>query len=81
MDKLDLKTWDFQHPVVPTDHLSIEDVGRLGAWCMIEFFSAPGRATRLFNTPYHELAKLCVQDYMENLNKFGQAATEGGVYV
>ncbi|MCK5179109.1 MAG: radical SAM protein, partial [Candidatus Omnitrophica bacterium] len=27
-EKIDLKTWDFQHPVIPTEHLTVEEVGR-----------------------------------------------------
>ena len=29
--EINLREWDFHHPVVPTKYLSIEDVGRLGA--------------------------------------------------
>ena len=74
--------WDFQHPVVPTNFLSLEDVGRLGAWCMREFFSKPQRAERiLYGSQYHELARLCVRDFMQNIGNFEQAATKGEVYV
>lgn len=72
---LNIKTWDFQHPVVPTNYLSKEDVGRLGSWCMREFFSVVERVERLFTGPYHELARLCVRDFIENINKFEKAAT------
>lgn len=82
LETLDLRTWDFQHPVVPTDYLSIEDIGRLGAWCMREFFSKPQRAERvLYSRQYHELARLCVRDFIQNINKFEDAATKGEVYV
>jgi radical SAM superfamily enzyme YgiQ (UPF0313 family) len=76
LDKLDLRDWDFQHPVVPANHLSIEDVGRLGSWCMREFFSVPHRVSRLFQGPYHELAKLCVRDFMDNIQSFESGATK-----
>ena len=46
--KIDFRTWDFLHPVMPTDHLSIEDLGRLGSWCMREFFPSPGGSTGLW---------------------------------
>ena len=45
-DKINLKDWDFQHPVIPTDFLSVEDVGRLGSWCMREYYSKPERIHR-----------------------------------
>jgi len=80
-EEIDLKKWDFQHPVVPTEHLSIEDVGRLGSWCMREFFSRPGRIQRIMTSDYSDLAKLCIRDFMENVTKFEAAATKGDVYV
>lgn len=75
MDKLDLRDWDFQHPVIPTNHLSIEDVGRLGSWCMREFFSKAERVSRIFQGKYHELAVKCVTDFMENISSFERGAT------
>ncbi len=79
--KIDLKKWDFQHPVVPTKHLSVEEVGRLGSWCMREFFSRSHRIHRIMSGRYHELAKLCVKDFMANISKFEAAATKGDLYV
>jgi radical SAM superfamily enzyme YgiQ (UPF0313 family) len=78
---IELKKWDFQHPVVPTKHLSIEEVGRLGSWCMREFFSRPHRIHRIMGGRYHELAKLCIKDFMANISKFEAAATKGDLYV
>jgi anaerobic magnesium-protoporphyrin IX monomethyl ester cyclase len=78
---IDLIKWDFQHPVVPTRHLSIEEVGRLGSWCMREFFSRPHRIHRIMSGRYSELAKLCVKDFMANISKFEAAATKGDLYV
>lgn len=69
-DKINLKDWDFQHPVVPTDHLSIEDVGRLGAWCMREYYSKPERIQRIFTSNYDMKVKLCVKDFMSNIAKW-----------
>ncbi len=80
-EKIDLITWDFQHPVVPTKHLSTEEVGRLGSWCMREFFSRPHRIHRIMASRYSDLAKLCVKDFMANISKFEAAATKGDLYV
>jgi anaerobic magnesium-protoporphyrin IX monomethyl ester cyclase len=79
--KIDLIKWDFQHPVVPTKYLSVAEVGRLGSWCMREFFSRSHRIHRIMASPYHELAKLCVKDFMSNISKFEAAATQGELYV
>jgi radical SAM superfamily enzyme YgiQ (UPF0313 family) len=72
---IDLKEWDFQHPVIPTKHLSPEDVGRLGSWCMREFYSRPERIHRIMGSSYDMLVKLCVKDFMNNLSKFEQRST------
>lgn len=79
--RIDLKSWDFQHPVVATKALSIEEVGRLGSWCMREFFSRSHRIHRIMSSNYSDLAKLCVKDFMSNISKFEAAATRGDLYV
>ncbi|MCA9394624.1 MAG: radical SAM protein [Candidatus Omnitrophica bacterium] len=69
-DTIDLKLWDFQHPVIPTDHLTIEEVGRLGAWCMREYYSKPERIHRIMSSDYDMKVKLCVKDFMNNISKW-----------
>jgi anaerobic magnesium-protoporphyrin IX monomethyl ester cyclase len=69
-EKINLKDWDFQHPVIPTDHLSVEDVGRLGAWCMREYYSKPERIHRIMESDYDIRVKLCVKDFMSNISKW-----------
>ena len=69
-ETINLKDWDFQHPVVPTDFLSIEDVGRLGAWCMREYYSKPQRIHRIMESDYDIRVKLCVKDFMSNIAKW-----------
>ena len=80
-DKIDFLKWDFLHPVMPTDHLSIEDLGRLGAWCMREFFSKPGRVQRIMTSPFDELAKLCFQDVMRGVSKWEKGAVKGEKHI
>ncbi len=69
-EKIDLKSWDFQHPVIPTDHLTIEEVGRLGAWCMREYYSKPERIHRIMESNYDVKVKQCVMDFMNNIAKW-----------
>ncbi len=69
-ETINLKDWDFQHPVIPTDFLSIEDVGRLGAWCMREYYSKPERIHRIMESDYDIRVKLCVKDFMNNIAKW-----------
>lgn len=79
--EINLKEWDFHHPVIPTKHLSIGDVGRLGAWCMREFYSKPERIHRIMQSDYDNLVKLCVKDFMSNIAKFEAASRREKTYV
>ncbi|MFA5088853.1 MAG: radical SAM protein, partial [Candidatus Omnitrophota bacterium] len=79
--EIKLREWDFHHPVVPTKYLSIADVGRLGAWCMREFYSKPERIHRIMESDYDVLVKLCVKDFMSNIAKFEKASTGEETYV
>ena len=79
--KINHSTWDFLHPVIPTDHLTKEDLGRLGSWCMREFFSKPGRINRIMESNFDILAKLCFQDVMAGIGKWEAAATKGEVQI
>lgn len=74
---IDFRAWDFLHPVMPTKYLSIEDLGRLGSWCMREFFSKPGRINRIMESNFDILAKLCFQDVMAGVGKWEAGATKG----
>ncbi len=69
-DKINLKDWDFQHPVIPTDNLTVEEVGRLGAWCMREYYSKPERIHRIMESNYDIRVKQCVMDFMNNISKW-----------
>jgi len=80
-DKIDMLKWDFLHPVVPTDFLSIEDLGRLGAWGMREFFSKPGRIQRILESDFDPLAKLCFKDVMDGLGKWEAGAVKGEKHI
>lgn len=78
---IDLKMWDFHHPVVPTKYLSLEELGEIGAWCQMEYFKKPQRIKRIMEGNYSPLVKLCVEDFMSNISNFERAATAGEVYV
>ncbi len=69
-ETINLKDWDFQHPVIPTDFLTPEDVGRLGAWCMREYYSKPERIHRIMESDCDIRVKLCVKDFMNNISKW-----------
>ncbi|MBU0693346.1 MAG: B12-binding domain-containing radical SAM protein [Candidatus Omnitrophica bacterium] len=79
--KIDFLKWDFLHPVMATEHLSLEDYGRLGAWCMREFFSKPGRVQRILTSNFDPLAKLCFQDVMQGVTKWEEGAVGGEKHI
>lgn len=79
--RIEFSKWDFLHPVIPTNHLSKEDLGRLGSWCMREFFSKPGRINRIMESNFDILAKLCFQDVMAGVGKWEAGATKGEVHI
>jgi len=80
-ENIDFVKWDFLHPVMPTNYLSIQDLGRLGAWCMREFFSKPGRIERIMTSNFDELAKLCFQDVMHGVSKWEKGAIKGEKHI
>ena len=79
--KIDFLKWDFLHPVMDTEHLTMADYGRLGSWCMREFFSKPGRVQRIMYSNFDPLAKLCFQDVMRGVSKWEAGATKGEKHV
>ncbi len=79
--KIDFLKWDFLHPVIPTNHLTLEDLGRLGSWCMREFFSKPGRIQRIMTSNFDPLAKLCFQDVMRGVAKWEAGAMKGESHI
>ncbi len=80
-ENVDFLKWDFLHPVMPTKYLSLEDLGRLGAWCMREFFSKPGRIQRIMESNFDELAKLCFKDVMAGIGKWEAGAVKGEKHI
>jgi len=78
---IDILKWDFLHPVIPTNYLSIEELGWLGAWGMREFYSKPGRMQRIFGSHFDELAKLCFKDVMAGVGKWEAGAVKGEKHI
>ncbi|MFQ5681561.1 MAG: B12-binding domain-containing radical SAM protein [Candidatus Omnitrophota bacterium] len=78
---IDFTKWDFLHPVIPSDHLNVGRLGELGAWCMREFYSKPGRIKRIMESRFDPLAKLCFQDVMAGVGKWEAGATKGEKHI
>jgi anaerobic magnesium-protoporphyrin IX monomethyl ester cyclase len=55
IENLDLQNWDALHSIMPTRHLSREELGKLSAWANREFYRRPDRIERIRNgytSPY-----------------------------
>jgi radical SAM superfamily enzyme YgiQ (UPF0313 family) len=68
-----IRQWDFHQPIMPTKHLTVQQVADLGSWAFREFYSRPGRIQRaMHNRHYDPLVGSCVRDFMQNVGKFQQ---------
>lgn len=79
LDKFDLRQADFVHPVMPTDHLSIEQLEKLGAQGLSRFFTKPGRVERIMTSDFDEMAKLCFKQAMEGTAVWASNISKGEV--
>lgn len=55
IENLGLQNWDALHTIMPTRHLTRQELGKLSAWANREFFSKPERIERIRNgytSPY-----------------------------
>jgi radical SAM superfamily enzyme YgiQ (UPF0313 family) len=55
IENLDLQNWDALHSIMPTRHLSREELGKISAWANREFYRKPERIERIRNgytSPY-----------------------------
>lgn len=50
IESLDLENWDAVHTIMPTRHLSREELSKLSLWANREFFSKPSRIKRICNS-------------------------------
>jgi len=77
----DLSLWDLQHAVMPTRHLTRQQLGELTGWAIKSFYSKPGRTDRIMNgysSPYVRMKFLA---HKENDARYEKAATEDRVGV
>jgi radical SAM superfamily enzyme YgiQ (UPF0313 family) len=55
IENLDIQNWDALHSIMPTRHLSREELGKLSAWANREFYRRPDRIERIrsgYTSPY-----------------------------
>jgi len=77
----DLSLYDLEHCVMPTKHLTRQQLGQLTGWALQSFYSKPGRVERILNgytSPYVRMKFLSIK---ENAAKYEKGAAEDAVAI
>jgi radical SAM superfamily enzyme YgiQ (UPF0313 family) len=77
----DLSLYDLEHCVMPTKHLTRQQLGELTGWAFQSFYSKPGRIERILNgysSPYVRQKFLSMK---ENAAKYEKGAAEDAVAI
>ncbi len=72
IETLDLENWDAVHTVMPTRHLSREQLGKLSAWANREFFSRPHRIERIQNSYTSPYVRMKFETYQSTAHLIDQ---------
>lgn len=76
-----LALYDLEHCVMPTKHLSRQQLGELTGWAFQSFYSKPGRVDRILNgysSPYVKMKFLSVK---ENAARYEKGASQDAVAI
>jgi radical SAM superfamily enzyme YgiQ (UPF0313 family) len=72
----DLSLWDLEHCVMPTKHLTRQQLGELTGWAFKKFYSKPGRIERILNGYSSPYVRMKFLSFKENAAKFEKGAAE-----
>ena len=72
----DMSLWDLEHCVMPTKHLTRQQLGELTGWAFKEFYSKPGRIERILNRYTSPYVRMKFLSFKENAAKFEKGAAE-----
>ncbi len=72
----DLSRWDLQHAVMPTRHLTRQQLGELTGWAIKSFYNKPGRIDRIMNDYSSPYVRMKFLAHKENAARYEKAATE-----
>ncbi len=72
IENLDLQNWDALHSIMPTRHLSRQELGRLSAWANREFYSKPERIERIRNGYTSPYVRMKFETYQAAAHLIGQ---------
>ena len=76
-----LSLYDLEHCVMPTKHLSRQQLGELTGWSFQSFYSKPGRVERILNGYSSPYVKMKFLSFKNNAAKYEKGATEDAVAI
>ena len=77
----DLSLYDLEHCVMPTKHLTRQQLGELTGWAFQSFYSKPGRIERILNGYSSPFVRQKFLSFKENAAKYEKGAAEDAVAI
>jgi radical SAM superfamily enzyme YgiQ (UPF0313 family) len=77
----DLSLYDLEHCVMPTKHLTRQQLGELTGWAFQSFYSKPGRIERILNGYTSPYVRQKFLSFKENAAKYEKGASEDAVAI
>ncbi|HEU4341312.1 MAG TPA: radical SAM protein [Candidatus Binatia bacterium] len=76
-----LSLYDLEHCIMPTKHLTRQQLGELTGWAFQSFYSKPGRIDRILNGYSSPYVKMKFLSFKENAAKYEKGAAEDAVAI
>ncbi|HME59633.1 MAG TPA: radical SAM protein [Candidatus Binatia bacterium] len=76
-----LSLYDLEHCVMPTKHLTRQQLGELTGWAFQSFYSKPGRVERILNGYSSPYVKMKFLSFKNNAAKYEKGAAEDAVAI
>jgi len=76
-----LSLYDLEHSVMPTKHLTRQQLGELTGWAFQSFYSKPGRVERILNGYSSPYVKMKFLSFKSNAAKYQKGAAEDAVAI
>jgi len=76
-----LSLYDLEHCVMPTKHLTRQQLGELTGWAFQSFYSKPGRIDRILNGYSSPYVKMKFLSFKGNAAKYEKGAAEDAVAI
>ena len=76
-----LSLYDLEHCVMPTKHLTRQQLGELTGWAFQSFYSKPGRVERILNGYSSPYVRMKFLSFKSNAAKYEKGAAEDAVAI